>query len=124
MLGFTAMRSGGGRCMSVGFAMLIFFGLAVMGLVMVFTMSLVHAFMQPLGGLPGMLVTGRSGKDQGSGSKKGWNVFHERGNRDRCQTRDTSAPCNQLLCRMVRLQLSVWFLPIASPDSLPTFPYP
>ncbi|TDU64118.1 hypothetical protein EI77_04302 [Prosthecobacter fusiformis] len=49
------------------------------GFAMGFTVSFVHAFMEDLGLIPGVLVTRGGGEDQDGGGKEDGGGFHEKG---------------------------------------------
>ena len=50
------------------------------GVAVLLCMGLVHAFMQHLGFLPGVLTAGSGGEDDGSGAEEERGGFHEEGN--------------------------------------------
>ncbi len=88
------------RFFVLGLTMSGWLGMVVMlGFTVVFAaMSFVHAFVQPLSGLPGVLVTGSVGEDKTSEGENGEGGFHGRGDEKTClHPRGTWRGCNQVL---------------------------
>lgn len=73
------------------FAML---SLAVV-IVMIAAMVLVHAFMQHLGGIPGMFVTGSGHSNESGSSQEKEGGFHEQMSKPRIEA---DAPCANRFC--------------------------